>query len=135
MKGFKGFDKDMKCNGTQYAVGETTTFSGTPQLCERGLHFCEHPLDTWTYYKPNDGSRYAEVEADGVTDETRFDSKRVGTSLAVKAEIKIPALINAGIQFVFDRVKPSTGYYAHSATTGASAHSATTGDYAHSATT
>ena len=66
MKGFKGFDKNLKCCDEQYVVGETKTFSGTPVLCSKGLHFCEHPLDTWTYYKPNDKSRYAQVEAEGV---------------------------------------------------------------------
>ncbi len=66
MKGYKGFDKDLKCRGMQYAIGETKTHNGTVSLCNQGLHFCEHPLDTWSYYKPGDGSRYAVVEADGV---------------------------------------------------------------------
>jgi hypothetical protein len=135
MKGFKGFNKDLKCRGEQYAIGETKTFSGTPQLGSRGLHFCEHPLDTWSSYAPNAGSRYAEIEADGVTEQREKDSKRVGSSLTVEAEIKIPALLKAAIKFVFDKISPTTGYSAHSATTGDSAHSATTGNYAHSATT
>ena len=135
MKGFKGFDKNLKCRDEQYVVGETKTFSGTPVLCSKGLHFCEHPLDTWTYYKPNDKSRYAQVEAEGVLYEKNGDSKRVGTSLTVKEEIKIPALIKAAIRFVFEKVTPSTGDSAPSTTTGDSAHSATTGNYAHSATT
>jgi hypothetical protein len=135
MKGFKGFDKDLKCRGMQYSIGETAKHSGTINLCNSGLHFCEHPLDTWSYYKPLDGSRYAEVEADGVSDRTEKDSKRVAQSLTVKAEVKIPALLKAAVEFVFQKVKPTTGYYAHSATTGDSAHSATTGYSAHSATT
>ena len=134
MKGFKGFDKDLKCRGFQYAIGETTTHDGTVSLCNRGLHFCESPLDTFTFYKP-ESSRYAEVEADGVSDSTEKDSKRVAKSLHVKAELKIPALVKAAVEFVFQKVKPSEGNSAHSATTGYSAHSATTGNYAHSATT
>ena len=132
MKGFKGFDKDLKCRGFQYAIGETTTHDGTVSLCDRGLHFCESPLDTFTFYKP-ESSRYAEVEADGVSDSTEKDSKRVAKSLHVKAELKIPALVKAAVEFVFQKVKPSEGNSAHSATTGDSAHSATTGDSAHSA--
>ena len=132
MKGFKGFDKDLKCRDQQYVVGETIMFNGEPLLCSAGLHFVEHPLDALSYYKPNDGSRYAEIEADGVTDQKKDDSKRVATSLTVRAEIKIPSLVRAAVQFVFDQVKPSTGYSAHSATTGKSAHSATTGYFAHS---
>jgi hypothetical protein len=140
MKGFKGFDKDLKCRDLQYEVGKTFTHKGTVSLCNKGLHFCEHPLDTWSYYKPLDGSRYGEVEADGVSDSKGDDSKRVAQSLTVKAEIKIPALIKAAVEFVFNKVKSSpvasatTGDSAHSATTGDYAHSATTGDYAHSAT-
>ena len=134
MKGFKGFDKDLKCRGFQYAIGETTTHDGTVSLCNRGLHFCESPLDTFTFYKPG-ASRYAEVEADGVSDSTEKDSKRVAKSLHVKAELKIPALVKAAVEFAFQKVKPSEGNSAHSATTGNSAHSATTGDSAHSATT
>ena len=134
MKGFKGFDKDLKCRGFQYAIGETTTHDGTVSLCNSGLHFCESPLDTFTFYNPG-SSRYAEVEADGVSDSTEKDSKRVAKSLHVKAELKIPALVKAAVEFVFQKVKPSEGNSAHSATTGDSAHSATTGNYAHSATT
>jgi len=64
--------------------------NGKVSLYNQGLHFCEHPLDTWSYYNPNDGSHYAEVEADGVSDKTAEDSKRVASSLTVKAEIMVP---------------------------------------------
>ena len=134
VKGYKGFDKDLKCRGYQYEVGKTFTHDGTVSLCYSGLHFCEHPLDTWTYYKAN-GSRFAEVQAEGVSDNTEKDSKRVAKSLTIKAEIKIPALIKAAVSFVFEKVKATTGDYADSATTGYSAHSATTGNSARSATT
>jgi len=144
MKGFKGFDKDLKCQGQQYTIGETTTHSGTVSLCNSGLHFCESPLDAFTFYRPG-SSRYAEVEADDVSGEQKKnESKRVAKSLHVKAELEIPALVKAAVEFVFQKVKPSkgnsshsatTGNYSHSATTGNSSHSATTGDSAHSATT
>jgi hypothetical protein len=123
MKGYKGFDKDLKCLGMQYAIGETKTHTGDLSLCSSGLHFTEHPLDTWSYYKPT-GSRFAEIEADGVSSQTERDSKRVAQSLTVKAELKIPALIKAAVEFVFSKVKSrptthaTTGNFAHSATTG-----------------
>ena len=145
MKGYKGFNDKLQCspNGKpfQYEVGKTYTHQGTISLCNQGLHFVEHPLGAWSYYKPLDGSRFALVEADGVSDETRDDTKRVAQSLTIKAEVKIPALLKAAVEFVFSKVKSSptksatTGDSAHSATTGDSAHSATTGYYAHSATT
>ena len=145
MKGYKGFNDKLQCspNGKpfQYEVGKTYTHQGTISLCNQGLHFVEHPLGAWSYYKPLDGSRFALVEADGVSDETRDDTKRVAQSLTIKAEVKIPALLKAAVEFVFSKVKSSptksatTGDSAHSATTGDSAHSATTGYSAHSATT
>ena len=138
MKGYKGFNAKLQCTPSgkvfQYEIGTTYT-EPTANLCDKGFHFCESPLDIFNYYKPNDGSRYTEVEADGVTDQEQEDSKRACTSLTIGAEIKITALIKAAIRFVFDRVTSTTGDSAHSATTGYSAHSATTGDSAHSATT
>ena len=145
MRGYKGFNDKLQCvpNGKafQYEVGQTYTHNGPTALCSKGFHFCEHPMDTWSYYAPFDDNRYAEIEADEVSCETQEDSKRVSRSLTVKAEIKILALIEAAVEFVFNKVKSSptvsatTGNYAHSATTGNSAHSATTGNSAHSATT
>ena len=138
MKGYKGFNAKLQCTPSgkvfQYEIGTTYT-EPTANLCDKGFHFCESPLDIFNYYKPNDGSRYTEVEADGVTDQEKEDSKRACTSLTIGAEIKITALIKAAIRFVFDRVTSTTGDSAHSATTGDSAHSATTGNSAHSATT
>jgi hypothetical protein len=145
MRGYKGFNDKLQCvlNGKafQYEVGQTYTHNGPTDLCSKGFHFCEHPMDTWSYYAPFADTRYAEIEADEVSCETQEDPKRVSRSLTVKAEIKIPALIKAAVEFVFSKVKSSptvsatTGYSAHSATTGDYAHSATTGNSAHSATT
>ena len=128
MKGYKGFNDKLQCspNGKpfQYEVGKTYTHQGTISLCNQGLHFVEHPLGAWSYYKPLDGSRFALVEADGVSDETRDDTKRVAQSLTIKAEVKIPALLKAAVEFVFSKVKSSP---TKSATTGNSAHSAVAG--------
>ena len=130
MKGYKGFNAKLQCTPSgkvfQYEIGTTYT-EPTANLCDKGFHFCESPLDIFNYYKPNDGSRYTEVEADGVTDQEKEDSKRACTSLTIGAEIKITALIKAAIRFVFDRVTSTTGYYAHSATTGYAAESSVSG--------
>ena len=130
MKGYKGFNAKLQCTPSgkvfQYEIGTTYT-EPTANLCDKGFHFCESPLDIFNYYKPNDGSRYTEVEADGVTDQEKEDSKRACTSLTIGAEIKITALIKAAIRFVFDRVTSTTGESAHSATTGYSAESSVSG--------
>ena len=138
MRGYKGFNDKLQCvpNGKafQYEVGQTYTHNGPTALCSKGFHFCEHPMDTWSYYAPFDDNRYAEIEADEVSCETQEDSKRVSRSLTVKAEIKILALIEAAVEFVFNKVKSSptvsatTGNYAHSATTGNSAQASVKGN-------
>lgn len=140
MKGFKGLDADFKCKGLQFEVGKTQKVEGEIKLCKSGLHFTDSPLDTLSYYNPGDKSRYAEVEADGVSEEKESDTKRVASSLTIKAELKLSGVIKAGLEWVFSKVKASdktqatSGNSAHSATSGDSAHSATSGNYAHSAT-
>ena len=99
MKAYKGFDKDLKCRGLQYEIGGTQEVDSA-KLCERGLHACEAPLDVFNYYAPGDGSRYCEVEMDGVSDERGDDSKRVAKKLTVGAEIWIPGLVKAHIEYV-----------------------------------
>ena len=133
MKAFKGFDKDLKCRYYQFALGETFTHKGKVSLCNSGFHVVENPLDALSYYGLAQGNRYAEVEADGVSDQTEADSKRVCSTLKIGAELSLKSLIEFGIKFIFEKAKsaPTTGNSANSATSGNSAHSATTGDYAH----
>lgn len=64
MIGYKGFDKDLKCKGFQYRVGETYKFDGEIKICERGFHFCDIPTAVFEFYMPAD-SRFALVEATG----------------------------------------------------------------------
>ena len=85
MKGYKGFDKDLKCRGMQYSIGETATHNGNLKLCSSGLHFCENPLDVLAHYPPSD-SRFAEIEADEVANQLQRDNKCVAKSLYIKAD-------------------------------------------------
>ena len=101
MKVYKATDKDMKCRGYQYELGKTAEVDGDIELCENGLHACEMPLDVLSYYAPGDGSRYFEAELEDVSDEKRSDdTKRVGKKLTLSAEIGIPGLVKAQVEYV-----------------------------------
>ena len=102
IKGFKGFDKDLKCKGFQYEIGGEYE-EREAKACQKGFHFCENPLDIFSYYQPAD-SRFAEVEGDGETDRHNDDSKVACTKIKIGAEIKLPGLIEAGVKFILDRV-------------------------------
>jgi hypothetical protein len=101
MKGFKGFSKDWKCRDKQYEIGKTFE-EPEAKICEKGLHFCEHPLDVFGFYPPGNMNRFAEVEADEIAEE-RQDDKLVCKKLTVKAELSLKGMIDAAVSFVFDR--------------------------------
>jgi len=104
MIAYKGFDKDLRCRGFQYEVGKTYECD-TADLCSSGFHACENPLDVYGYYPPGAGSRYCLVELDGVSDQTDRDTKRVGTKITIKAELGIPGLLKAHIEWVKSKIE------------------------------
>lgn len=100
MKVYKGTDKDMKCRGFQYKLGEASVFDGEPHLCMAGLHACKQPIDVLNYYAPSE-SRYFEADAVGVSDERESDdSKIVAKKMTLKAEIGIPGLVKAQVEYI-----------------------------------
>ena len=104
MKVYKGTDKDMKCRGFQYKLGETAVFDGEPHLCMAGLHACEQPIDVLNHYAPNE-SRYFEADAEEVTDEREpNDSKIVAKKMTLKAEIGVPGLVKAQIEYIKNQI-------------------------------
>ena len=101
MKVYKATDKDMKCRGFRYELGKTAEVDGDVELCKSGLHACEMPLDVLGYYAPGDGSRYFEAELEDVSGEMHSDdTKRVGKKLTLSAEIGIPGLVKAQVEYV-----------------------------------
>lgn len=134
MKMYKGFDKNLKCRDFQYEIGKTYE-EPTAELCEKGFHACEYPLDVFGYYAPGDMSRYCEVDLDDVSDKkSNVDSKRCGKKIAVKAEIGISGLVKAAVDFVMENIKDenkeaNTGNYSASTNTGNRSASTNTGDY------
>ena len=99
MIGYKGFDKDLKCQDKQYAIGETFE-EPSASLCKKGMHFCETPHDCFGYYNPAE-SRYCKVYADDVSDETGSDSKRVCKKLKIGEEITVSDIVKTSVSIFF----------------------------------
>ena len=139
MKAYKGFDKDLKCKDFQYEIGKTYE-EPTAELCEKGFHACEMPLDVFSYYAPGNMSRYCEVDLEEVSGEKSSDTKRCGKKIAVKAEIGITGLVKAAVDFVMENIKDenkeaNTGNGSASTNTGFRSASTNTGDYSASTNT
>lgn len=141
MKVYKATDKDMKCRGFQYELGKAAEVKGDIKLCENGLHACEMPLDVLGYYAPGDGSRYFEAELEDVSDEKRSDAtNRVGKKLTLSAEIGLPGLVKAQVEYVkaqcdFDNAIKKANTENKNHTTGKSGAASATGEYCVAMTT
>ena len=141
---YKGFDKNWKCRGYQYTVGETHVHDGKTEACESGLHSCEYPLDVLLYYSPAQ-SVFALVEASGDLSRKGDDSKIASSRLTVKEELGIAGLVKAAIEYTVSRTKPSkskkmntddvqgaasaVGDYGAASAMGGSGAASATGDY------
>ena len=99
MKVFKATDKNIQCNGYQFTPG-VEAVEDNAKLCECGFHACERPLDVLNYYAPGSGSRYFEANLEEVTPERGEDSKVCGKKITLGAEIGIPGLVKAHIEYV-----------------------------------
>ena len=100
MKAYKGFDKNMQCRGFQFKEGETF-HEEKADLCSCGFHACEMPLDVLNYYAPGYGSIYREVELEDVCpDRHGSDSKVCAKTIKIGAEIGIPGMVKAQIEWV-----------------------------------
>ena len=98
---YKGMDSNMQCRGMQYEVGKEFSVDGEIKCCSNGLHACERPLDVLGYYAPGIGSRYFRVTQSGdLARELGGDSKVASRKMRVDAEIGIPGLVKAHIEYV-----------------------------------
>ena len=135
--GFKGFDKDMKCRGYQYALGRSEK-TDDAVTCWTGFHYCENPVDVFRYYPPGKGSKYATVEGSGKIDRHNDDSKISCTELSVGAEISIADMIKLGVTYIWkkatDLERPTSGDYSSAATSGYYSSAATSSYYSSAAT-
>ncbi len=137
IKGFKGFDKDLKCRGYQYEVGQDFQEEGKIESCSKGFHFCKNPFDVFSYYPPsaeNGINRYCVVEGGGSIDEDSDGTKIACSKIHISAEIGLKGLVEAGIKFILDKVnwkdckKSNTGYRSAATNTGDQSAATNTGD-------
>ncbi|WP_374440466.1 hypothetical protein [Epilithonimonas sp.] len=143
IKGFKGFDKDLKCRNFQFEEGKKYIHKGDVKACSGGFHFCEMPLDIFNYYPPINGNQFYSVEGSGKSDKENSDSKVAVEKLKINTKLSVHLLFKLHFDLLWKKIKvdkketinSTTGYKAHSSTTGNYAHSSTTGNYAHSSTT
>ena len=136
MKVYKGTDKDIKCRGYQFTPG-VEAVEERAELCEAGFHACEAPLDVLAYYPPSEGSRYFEAELEDVSDERHgTDSKVCGKRITIGAELGIPGLVKAHMEYVKniiekdDNAKKSSGDDASIGSSGDDASIGSSGRYA-----
>ena len=142
IKGYKGFDKELKCRGFLYEVDKEYEQGGEIKCCNNGFHFCENPFDVFSYYPPND-SRYCEVHGSGKYDKDNDDSKVSVSKIKIGFEIGLKGLIDAGIKFILDKVNwkeskatntgdrsaaTNTGYQSAATNTGNQSAATNTGD-------
>ena len=105
IKGFKGFNKDLTCKGFQYKEGETYK-TDEVKICNKGFHFCEHPLDVLSYYDLVDGV-VCEVESLGTIDKEKDgDTKRATTEIKIGKKLSLKDFVNTAVEYVKKECAP-----------------------------
>ena len=110
MKAYKGFNADMTCRGFQYKEGETY-HEDIADLCHKGFHACERPLDVLEYYSPN-SSVYHEVELDDVSEQREEDSKVCAKFIKIGAKVDITTLVEATVDYTVSKCDPVKSQHA-----------------------
>jgi len=99
VKAYKVTDKDMKCRGYQFEVGEEYTYDGDIKLCESGFHFCRKLVNCFNYYAFDPLNRILEIEIIGDI-EGNPEDKEVTNNFKVIKEItwgECLDLVNVGV--------------------------------------
>ena len=126
---YKGFDKDFKCRGFQYEVGNTYETDDDIACCNRGFHACESPMEVFDYYDMLT-SRFAEVEQSGKIDKEAASTKTCSSRIKIKAELKLADIINLGVEWLKEITSPSKIEANNTSNDGDHAKIGSSGDYA-----
>ena len=132
VKGFKAFNKGMKCRGKQYEENTTYEENGN-EICEAGvMHFCEEPFDVLNYYslvdENGDISDFAGVEAVG--DIYKREDKIATNKLHIGAKLGLKGFIKACVDFTIEKVRVESGKDNETDSSGDFAKIGSSGDFA-----
>lgn len=143
---YKGFDKDLKCSDFQYEVGKEYELSEgeKPEICSKGFHACESPLEVLDYYFLDDKgnmSRFCVVEQSGEFSKRVNSTKVASSKIRIKEEITFVDLIKSGIEWLNENTSSekvvdddaqigSSGDYSKIASSGDFAQIGSSGDFA-----
>jgi hypothetical protein len=108
---YKGFDQNFQCRGFQFEVGKTYEHDGNVEVCKRGFHACEYPLDVFIYYPPAT-SRFAEVKQSRKLRRHDGDTKIASAKITIGVELQLHDIIQRAVQWVFDHAKPENTEHA-----------------------
>ncbi len=88
IRGFKGFDRNLRCRNYQYEIGKTFHCDGNIKICSNGFHFCRIPHKVLNYYQFQH-DRYAEVIGWDVVEK---DDKCAAACIEIVREISLHEL-------------------------------------------
>lgn len=107
IKAVKGFNQNMTCTPTddvkfQYEEGKTYE-EEVADVCNKGFHACELPMDAFRYYPPVK-SVYHEVEMSGKIDDSESD-KVCSSKIKIGAKINIAGIIKASVDIIKNKAE------------------------------
>ena len=133
IKAVKGFNQNMTCTPTedvkfQYEEGKTYE-EEVADVCNKGFHACELPMDAFRYYPPVK-SVYHEVEMSGKIDDSESD-KVCSSKIKIGAKINIAGIIKASVDIIKNKAEKesaaSSGDYGNAASSGDKGNAASSG--------
>jgi len=83
VRGYKAFDKGLKCRDYQYEFGKDFYHEGEIELCASGFHFCKSLRDVYSYYTYTEDVEVCEVESEGLVIDEEEGNKSVTNHLRI----------------------------------------------------
>ena len=135
-KGFKAFDKGLKCRGYQFEENEVFE-EEKAEICKRGFHYCVNPFEVLEYYDlvNSEGNTMDFAEVEALEEPKTDDYKKYCTrKIKIGASVGIKGFVKACVNFLFEETKEienkDSGDCAQLASSGDCAKLASSGNYA-----